>query len=115
MLGPAFAFKDVDFLGTFSVLNELIAFGGGSTIPWQPLRVGNRHVPFLIEKTNSDSRQFLVGKNKTKFESEREHLTVIGATSGDTGSDAIYGLRRKKLVTTLSKIQPQYPSLWTSQ
>jgi hypothetical protein len=51
MLGPAFAFKDVDFLGT-----GLIAFEGGSAIPWQPLRVGNRHVPFLIEKTNSDSR-----------------------------------------------------------
>jgi hypothetical protein len=56
MLGPAFAFKDVDFLETFSVRNELIAFEGGSTIPWQPLRVGNRHVPVLIEKTNSDSR-----------------------------------------------------------
>ncbi len=56
MLGPAFAFKDVDFLGTFSVRNELIASEGGSAIPWQPLRVGNRHVPFLIEKINSDSR-----------------------------------------------------------
>lgn len=30
---------------------------------------------------------------------ETEHLTVIGATSGDTGSAAIYGLRGKKDVS----------------
>ena len=40
---------------------------------------------------------FLVRKNKDK--KEREHLTVIGATSGDTGSAAIYGLRGKKDVS----------------
>jgi threonine synthase len=40
---------------------------------------------------------FLVRRNKDKQdERAREHLTVIGATSGDTGSAAIYGLRGKK-------------------
>ena len=38
---------------------------------------------------------FLVRRNKNKTGTNREHLTVIGATSGDTGSAAIYGLRGK--------------------
>lgn len=42
---------------------------------------------------------FLVRKNKGKSEQNREHLTVIGATSGDTGSAAIYGLRGKQDVS----------------
>ncbi len=42
---------------------------------------------------------FLVRKNGSKPDSERDHLTVIGATSGDTGSAAIYGLRGKKDVS----------------
>ena len=43
---------------------------------------------------------FLVRRNQKKGEGEaREHLTVIGATSGDTGSAAIYGLRGKKDVS----------------
>ncbi|KAI5305621.1 hypothetical protein KEM56_003841 [Ascosphaera pollenicola] len=39
---------------------------------------------------------FLVRRNKGKADNERHHLVVIGATSGDTGSAAIYGLRGKK-------------------
>jgi threonine synthase len=41
---------------------------------------------------------FLVrqNQNKVKTGEDREHLTVIGATSGDTGSAAIFGLRGKK-------------------
>lgn len=39
---------------------------------------------------------FLVRRNKGKEGKDRHHLTVIGATSGDTGSAAIYGLRGKK-------------------
>ena len=43
---------------------------------------------------------FLVRKNEhIKRGEERHHLTVIGATSGDTGSAAIYGLRGKKDVS----------------
>jgi threonine synthase len=42
---------------------------------------------------------FLVRKNQGKTGRSREHLTVIGATSGDTGSAAIYGLRGKKDVS----------------
>jgi threonine synthase len=42
---------------------------------------------------------FLVRRNKGKEGKNREHLTVIGATSGDTGSAAIYGLRGKKDVS----------------
>jgi threonine synthase len=44
---------------------------------------------------------FLVRRNKGKEEKskDREHLTVVGATSGDTGSAAIYGLRGKKDVS----------------
>lgn len=44
---------------------------------------------------------FLVRKNKDMKEGEgkRHHLTIIGATSGDTGSAAIYGVRGKKDVS----------------
>lgn len=42
---------------------------------------------------------FLVRRNRDKEGANREHLTVIGATSGDTGSAAIYGLRGKKDVS----------------
>lgn len=42
---------------------------------------------------------FLVRKNQNKEGRQRDHLTVIGATSGDTGSAAIYGLRGKKDVS----------------
>ncbi|KAH3918483.1 threonine synthase [Parastagonospora nodorum] len=42
---------------------------------------------------------FLVRKNEGKSGRNREHLTVVGATSGDTGSAAIYGLRGKKDVS----------------
>jgi threonine synthase len=39
---------------------------------------------------------FLVRKNKGKEGRDRQRLTIIGATSGDTGSAAIYGMRGKK-------------------
>lgn len=39
---------------------------------------------------------FLQRKNSGKTGADREFITVIGATSGDTGSAAIYGLRNKK-------------------
>ena len=42
---------------------------------------------------------FLVLRNDGKEEHQRHHLTVVGATSGDTGSAAIYGLRGKKDVS----------------
>lgn len=43
---------------------------------------------------------FLVRKNKNLSPGQkRHHLTVLGATSGDTGSAAIYGLRGKKDVS----------------
>lgn len=42
---------------------------------------------------------FLVRRNKGVEDTKREHLTVVGATSGDTGSAAIYGLRGKKDVS----------------
>ncbi|CAJ2511201.1 Uu.00g068260.m01.CDS01 [Anthostomella pinea] len=42
---------------------------------------------------------FLVRKNTGKLGTDRHHLTVVGATSGDTGSAAIYGLRGKKDVS----------------
>lgn len=43
---------------------------------------------------------FLVRKNQhSQHGYSRHHLTVIGATSGDTGSAAIYGLRGKKDVS----------------
>ncbi|EME78492.1 uncharacterized protein MYCFIDRAFT_157284 [Pseudocercospora fijiensis CIRAD86] len=42
---------------------------------------------------------FLVRRNQGKKDENREHLTVIGATSGDTGSAAIYGLRGKQDVS----------------
>ncbi|KAJ9293080.1 hypothetical protein DTO271G3_8215 [Paecilomyces variotii] len=42
---------------------------------------------------------FLTRKNHGKEGKDRHHLTVVGATSGDTGSAAIYGLRGKKDVS----------------
>ena len=42
---------------------------------------------------------FLTRRNQNKGSEGRDHLTVIGATSGDTGSAAIYGLRGKKDVS----------------
>ncbi|RKP05746.1 threonine synthase [Thamnocephalis sphaerospora] len=43
---------------------------------------------------------FLVRRNSKKAPGEpRERVTVVGATSGDTGSAAIYGLRGKKDVS----------------
>ena len=42
---------------------------------------------------------FLEKRNEGKPEAEKEQLTVVGATSGDTGSAAIYGLRSKPSVT----------------
>lgn len=52
---------------------------------------------------------FLVRKNKSKTGTDRHHLTVIGATSGDTGSAAIYGLRGKKDGVLASYVQA-FPS-----
>ncbi|MCJ1286374.1 threonine synthase [Xylographa opegraphella] len=48
--------------------------------------LGNLFEYFLVRRNASDTRS-------------RHHLTVIGATSGDTGSAAIYGLRGKKDVS----------------
>lgn len=42
---------------------------------------------------------FLMRRNEGKTGVERHHLTVIGATSGDTGSCAIYELHGKKDVS----------------
>jgi threonine synthase len=43
---------------------------------------------------------FLSRRNDSKSEGEpKEELTVVGATSGDTGSAAIYGLRSKPSIT----------------
>lgn len=38
---------------------------------------------------------FLVRANGDKPHDQRDHLTIVGATSGDTGSAAIYGLKGK--------------------
>ena len=42
---------------------------------------------------------FLIRRNDGKNEQQHEHLTIIAATSGDTGSAAIYGLRGKSDVS----------------
>lgn len=42
---------------------------------------------------------FLARRNKGKSLAEQERLTVVGATSGDTGSAAIYGLRGKPSIS----------------
>jgi threonine synthase len=39
------------------------------------------------------------GELRLTYSIDRHHLTVVGATSGDTGSAAIYGLRGKKDVS----------------
>ena len=62
---------------------------------------------------------FLVRRNQGKTGQEREHLTVIGATSGDTGSAAIYGLRSKKDVSVFitypyGRISPMQEAQMTS-
>ena len=62
---------------------------------------------------------FLVRKNKGKTGKDREHLAVIGATSGDTGAAAIYGLKGKKDVSIFilypnGKISPVQEAQMTS-
>lgn len=62
---------------------------------------------------------FLVRRNQNKEGSAREHLTVVGATSGDTGSAAIYGLRGKKDVSVFimfptGKVSPVQEAQMTS-
>ena len=62
---------------------------------------------------------FLTRRNKTKNDEQREHLTVIGATSGDTGSAAIYGLRGKQDVSVFmlhpkGKISPMQEAQMTT-
>ena len=62
---------------------------------------------------------FLVRKNKGKTGKDREHLAVIGATSGDTGAAAIYGLKGKKDVSIFilypnGKISPIQEAQMTS-
>ncbi|BFZ62619.1 threonine synthase [Saitoella coloradoensis] len=42
---------------------------------------------------------FLKRKNQGKSDADRHKITVVGATSGDTGSAAIYGLRNKEDVS----------------
>ncbi|CAG8572927.1 7621_t:CDS:2 [Acaulospora colombiana] len=42
---------------------------------------------YLLEKRNEE---------KSRGEDQKERITILGATSGDTGSAAIYGLRGKK-------------------
>ena len=62
---------------------------------------------------------FLARRNEGKTGKEREHLTVIGATSGDTGSAAIYGLRSKKDVSVFimyptGKVSPMQEAQMTT-
>lgn len=62
---------------------------------------------------------FLVRKNKGKTGKDRHHLTIVGATSGDTGSAAIYGLRGKKDVSVFilfpkGKVSPIQEAQMTS-
>lgn len=56
---------------------------------------------------------FLVKRNQGKSGKDREHLTVVCATSGDTGSASIYGLRGKKDVSVFvmyptGKVRPPF-------
>ncbi|CAG8662574.1 9310_t:CDS:2, partial [Racocetra fulgida] len=64
--GPTFAFKDI----ALQFLGNLFEY--------------------LLKKKNLE--ESLDGKNMTK----KERITILGATSGDTGSAAIYGLRNKE-------------------
>lgn len=62
---------------------------------------------------------FLVRRNAKLSADKRQHLTVVGATSGDTGSAAIYGLRGKKDVSVFimhpkGKISPVQEAQMTS-
>ncbi|KAH8801767.1 tryptophan synthase beta subunit-like PLP-dependent enzyme [Xylogone sp. PMI_703] len=62
---------------------------------------------------------FLVRRNEGKTGKDREHLTVIGATSGDTGSAAIYGLRGKKDISVFimyptGKVSPMQEAQMTT-
>lgn len=62
---------------------------------------------------------FLLRRNRDRTEAGRHHLTVIGATSGDTGSAAIYGLRGKKDVSVFilhpkGKVSPIQEAQMTS-
>ncbi|KAG8859690.1 threonine synthase [Tulasnella sp. 330] len=70
--GPTFAFKDV----ALQLLGNLFEF-------------------FLKRK----NKRLEKSKGSALTEVEKEKITVVGATSGDTGSAAIYGLRGKENVS----------------
>ncbi|KAK6540329.1 threonine synthase [Orbilia ellipsospora] len=62
---------------------------------------------------------FLQRRNAGKEDGEKESLTVVGATSGDTGSAAIYGLRGKENISVFilhpkGKISPIQEAQMTS-
>ncbi|KAG9240656.1 threonine synthase-like protein [Calycina marina] len=87
-------------------------FRAGDTTPLVPLQAADNlyllelfHGPTFafkdvaLQLLGNLFEYFLVRRNKGKEGKERHHLTVVGATSGDTGSAAIYGLRGKKDVS----------------
>ncbi|GAB1210529.1 hypothetical protein APSETT445_009323 [Aspergillus pseudonomiae] len=83
--GPSYSFKDcaLQFLGNlFEYL--LVRKNQGK------VGKGTRFkAPSLLQRSGADQL------------AARHHLTVVGATSGDTGSAAIYGLRGKKDVSVV--------------
>ncbi|KAJ2977824.1 hypothetical protein NUW58_g7688 [Xylaria curta] len=93
--GPSYSFKDcaLQFLGNlfeyFLVRRNRGKEGKGE---FAPLSVTTQ----LIR--SSETRP-VRGETADQGMIDRHHLTVVGATSGDTGSAAIYGLRGKKDVS----------------
>ncbi|KAG8959580.1 threonine synthase [Tulasnella sp. 419] len=73
--GPTFAFKDV----ALQLLGNLFEF--------------------FLKRRNEKLRQEKEAKGEKLSETEKHKLTVLGATSGDTGSAAIYGLRNKENIS----------------
>lgn len=81
----------------------------GTTISgvYAPLRLSSTRRVASLDLNLSDSGMlnsnlfefFLIKRNDGKSGRDREHLTVVCATSGDTGSASIYGLRGKKDVS----------------
>jgi threonine synthase len=101
--GPTFAFKDValQFLGNlfeyFLVRKNEGKTGRGTLLATQHSH--NTQWGKGPESAKSTWPNGLHAHVTNMPFADRHHLTVVGATSGDTGSAAIYGLRGKKDVS----------------
>ncbi|CAH1760827.1 8814_t:CDS:2 [Entrophospora sp. SA101] len=112
---PSIVFRDKEVTPIKKIKDRLyiLELFHGPTFAFKDVALqflGNLFEYLLIKKNN---------KSVEKNEEEREKITIVGATSGDTGSAAIYGLRGKKDISVFilhphGKVSPIQEAQMTS-